>query len=328
MASERGRADQQVDERLAGLGDDRHVSAADVLKLRREIYPDGVVSRGELFSVFELAARAPDGDPEWPVFSAEIAADYFLTEDEPRGYITPGEFTDIKALISRATRPSNAHVELLVKLMESAVSTPAAMTDFVADEIRRLIADGRDASARPRVDAERAGLMRRFLYAAGGAGATGISREEAELLFDVHDLVAGADNDPAWSDLFIKAIAAHLMQHVGYRPLPREDALRLEAWASDQSVKPARFFERMFAGGLAAMQEAYRPAPSWRTKNEENEIAAAIAERVTAREADWLADRIAKNGRVDDAERALIAYMRALNADLPPKLKALIDNAA
>ena len=55
-------------------------------------------------------------------------------------------------------------------------------------------------------------------------------------------------------------------------------------------------------------------------RNEDDAIAAAIAEQVTAQEADWLADRIGANGEFDDMERALLAYMRDLGADLPPKL--------
>ena len=49
---------------------------------------------------------------------------------------------------------------------------------------------------------------------------------------------------------------------------------------------------------------------------------------VTALEADWLADRIGRNGRLDDAEKALLRYMKELDADLPPKLQALVDKAA
>jgi hypothetical protein len=307
------------------VGADGHVSAEDVIFLRRTIFADGVVSRDELATLFELGRRAPAGDPEWADYFAEAASDFFLREEEPHGYLTDEEFEHLSSLIGRSG-PTALELGLLVMLMEKATATPPAMADFVADEFRRTIGAHKGGPRNARADAE---LLRRYLYAAGGAGAVAVTREEAELLFDLHDMTAGANNDPAFSDLFIKGIAAHLMAHVGYKPLPREEALRLHDWVKDQTVDPAGFFSRMVSGGLEAIFNAYAPKKSAAAKkNEDNAIAAAIAEQVTAQEADWLADRIGRNGHVDEIERALLNYMRGLEADLPPKLAALVEKAA
>jgi hypothetical protein len=305
------------------VGADGHVSAEDVIFLRRTIFADGVVSRDELAMLFELGRRAPAGDREWTDYFAEAASDFFLREEEPHGYLTDEEFQHLSALIGRSG-PTALELGLLVTLMEKATATPPAMADFVADEFRRTIGAHKGG---PRIAGPDADLLRRYLYAAGGDGA--VTREEAELLFDLHDMTAGANNDPAFSDLFIKGIAAHLMAHVGYKPLPREEALRLHDWVKDQTVDPAGFFSRMVSGGLEAIFNAYAPKKSAAAKkNEDNAIAAAIAEQVTAQEADWLADRIGRNGHVDEIERALLNYMRGLEADLPPKLAALVEKAA
>ena len=306
------------------LGGGGYVTADDVSFLRRTVFPDGIVCRAEIDAIFALADRAPAGDPEWPAFFAEAAADFFLNEEEPRGYITDGDFAALKALVTRDSARMNAlELGMLVRLMEKAVACPPGMSDFVAEQIRGTI-----SSLKPRrIGAGEADLIRRFLYAAGGEGAIAITREEAELLFDLHDMTAGEDNDPAWCDLFIKGVAAHLMQYVGYRPLPREEALRLQAWAEDHSVSVGGFFNRMFSGGLSAVREAYgRKAPTGR-RRDDDDIAIAIAEQVTAREADWLADRIGRNGTVDALEKAVLAYMKELEADLPPKLQALVAAA-
>ncbi len=310
---------------FTALGADGYVCAEDVLFLRRNVFPDGVVDRAELTGVIALGERAPDGDPEWLTFFAEVCADFFLREEEPQGYITEGDFVALKALFTRdGAKASALELGVLVTLLEKALAAPSAMTDFVADQIRAVIGDKAD----PVVNQYEASLIRRFLYASAGAGTIGITREEAELLFDIHDLTAQADNDPAWCDLFIKAVAAHLMQHVGYKPLPREEALRLHEWANDHSVNPGRFFQRMFEGGLSAVRDSYGRKSTWAKRNEDDDIAMAIAEQVTAREADWLADRIARNGVVDPAEKALVSYMKELEADLPPKLQALVKQSA
>lgn len=66
--------------------------------------------------------------------------------------------------------------------------------------------------------------LRRSIHAAGVVSAnavkqlqdelspTGpIGRDEAELLFEIHALVAGAENDPSWETYLIEALAAHVL---------------------------------------------------------------------------------------------------------------------
>jgi len=316
-----------IETRIRSVGADGYVSADDVVFLRKNVFADGVVSRAELAALFALAEKAPQGDREWADYFAEAAADFFLREEEPQGYLTESEFEHLQAWISRdGAKASGLELGLLVALMEKATATPDAMADFAADQFRRVVAERKGG---PRISRADADLLRRYLYASAGHGSIAVTKDEAELLFDLHEMTAAADNDASWPDLFIKAIAAHLMAHVGYRPLPRQEALRLHDWVKDQTVNPAGFFGRMFSGGLAAIREAYGRKPSAAgRKNEDDAIAAAIAEQVTAQEADWLAGRIGKNGKFDDIERALLHYMRGLGADLPPKLAALVAQAA
>lgn len=319
---------ENIDTLIRSVGADGHVSADDVIFLRKNVFADGVVSRAELAALFALAEKAPQGDKEWSDYFAEASADFFLREEEPAGYLTKEEFEHLEAFIARdGKKASSIELGLLVSLMEKAASTPDTMAEFTADQFRRLIRDR--AKGAPRISRADADLLRRYLYASAGDGSTAITKDEAGLLFDLHEMTSAADNDPAFADLFIKAIAAHLMAHVGYQPLPREEALRLHAWVTDQTINPAGFFGRMLSGGLAGIRQSYGRKPSIPArKNGDDAIAAAIAERVSAQEADWLADRIGKNGKFDDIERALLHYMRELGAELPPKLTALVAKAA
>ena len=319
---------ENIETLIRSVGADGHVSADDVIFLRKNVFADGVVNRAELAALFALAEKAPQGDREWFDYFAEASADFFLREEEPAGYLTEEEFQHLEAFVTRdGKKASSIELGMLVALMEKATETTSTMAEFTADQFRRLIRDRSKGAAR--VSGADAALLRRYLYASAGDGSIAINRDEAELLFDLHEMTIGADNDPAFADLFIKAVAAHLMAHVGYQPLPREEALRLHAWVTDQTVNPAGFFGRMVSGGLAGIRESYGRKQSFASKkNEDDAIAAAIAERVTAQEADWLADRIGKNGKFDDVERALLHYMRELGADLPPKLSALVAKAA
>lgn len=319
---------QNIETLIRSVGADGHVSADDVIFLRKSVFADGVVNRAELAALFALAEKAPQGDREWADYFAEAAADFFLREEEPHGYLTEEEFEHLEAFIVRdGKKASGIELGLLVALMEKATSTPASMAEFTADQFRRHVRDRLKGA--PRMDRADVDLLRRYLYASAGDGSIAITKEEAELLFDLHEMTYAADNDPSWADLFVKGVAAHLMAHVGYRPLPREEALRLHDWVKDQTVDPAGFFGRMVSGGLSGIREAYgRKQTVFGKKNEDDAIAAAIAEQVSAQEADWLADRIGKNGKFDDIERALLQFMRGLGAELPPKLSALVAKAA
>lgn len=311
---------------LAAIAVKGRVGAKDVLTLRRKVFADGVVCRNDLAMLFTLAEHAPEGDPEWLDFFAEAAADFYLREEEPHGYLTAQEFAEIAARVRRdGAAASRLELGLMVRLLETAIETPVGMSACISDGVVKMIATKAGGPAISEDDVE---LIRRFLFAAGGSGALAVTRVEAELLFDLNDLTAGADNHPAWPDLFIKAIANHLMAHVGYRPPNRREALARQAWLADDSVDLRGFFGRMFAGGLAAIRQAYARENEIAARNAAVDSAVAAAEEITGHEADWLAARLSRNGSPGDNERALLAYMRELGAELPPKLQTLVGRAA
>jgi len=309
---------------LAPVGANGFVTAKDVLRLRREIFTDGVVSSDELDALFELGERAPEGDREWIDFFGEAAADFYLREEEPHGYLTEEEFRSLKARVTKkGVRASALELEMLLRLLEKSTETPDGMSEFVGREIKRLIAERRGG---PRVVAGDVQIIRRFLFAAGGAGNVAVTRKEAELLFDLNDLVDGAKNDPDWSDLFVKAIANHLMAHIGYAPTPREEALRRQAFIADRAINLGGFFRRMISGAARGSKGDEKSLQA--ARNEARERDAAEAELITATEADWLADRIGRDGSFAENERALFAYLKRLDANLPPRLKDLAESAA
>jgi hypothetical protein len=309
-------------EKLVNLGADGHLSAEDVHFLRRQVFKDGIVSAEELDALFTLGERAPKGAPEWAEFFEEAASDFYLNEEEPHGYFTAAEFQTLRARMTHdGAVASPLELRLMVKLLEAAVECPPEMHAFVADQMKKRYAAGGALAS------EDVALLRRFIFAKGAAGNISVTRAEAELLFDICDAVRGRGNDASWTEFFVKSISNHLMAYFGYQPLAHEEAKRLHGFVSDHSVNVGRFLERMFAGGLSGFSKSAPPLAAERNASREAE--AAIAEKVTPDEADWLADRIGRDGTLHETEQALVKYMRdALGAELPPKLKALVARAA
>ena len=114
------------------------------------------------------------------------------------------------------------------------------------------------------------------------------------------------------------------MAHLGYTPPSRDEALRRAEWLDDQSVNVGSFMKRMVGGGFSSILNAYRrPDPNQEyLDRQENGIRS--AEEITEQEASWLAERIGRDGQLHENEKALIAYMETLGAELPASLVALL----
>ena len=164
-------------------------------------------------------------------------------------------------------------------------------------------------------------LLRRILYACGGDGSAAVSRQEAEALFDINDATLHGDNDPSWQDLFVKAIANHLMALSGYSVPSRQEAMRREAWLSDTEVSVSGFFDRMLSGWRDALSN-YEPP------RRDHRMEAVINEKITSSEAGWLKERMMRNGHVCANQKALLAFIRAESLDIHPELRHLLDLAA
>jgi len=319
-------SDRSLETQLAAIGTDGYVTSDEVLFMRRSVFVDGVAQAAELDALFGLGDRAPDGDPEWLQFFAEAAADFYLREEEPEGYLTPEEFASLQHRVTRnSVKASTLECTLLVKLMEVAIQTPPEMARFTGEHLKHAIMDKPDG---PVVDKKDAMLLRRYLFAAGGDGNIAVTRGEAELLFDINDAVQTAQNNPAWTELFVQGIINHLMAHLGYTAPSREEAFRSNAWASDHSVNIGGFFKRMLSGGLSAFGDAHRQSSAQAAQNAKRDVDAAQAAKVTPSEANWLATRIGRDGAFDQNERQLIDRMRELESELPDNLKALLERAA
>lgn len=324
----------ELSSRLQAIADKGRVSAEDVLHLRRQVFVDGVVCEAESNELFALADKAPDGDREWPAFFVEAQSLYLVNHQEPKGYVDQAQADVLIRKIAGDGRVETAlELELLVKVLEIATRVPESLVHFALDAVKQMVMSGEGATkhgeASPGViTASDVAYLRRILYAGAGAGQVGITQREAELLFDLNDATIAAENDPAWSDLFVKAIACFLMAHLGYKPPSREEALRRSEWLDDHSINIGGFFKRMATSGFGGLASLYRRTDPYQEQVDEQEKSIASAERITRHEAEWLAQRIGRDGRLHENEEALIAYMQTLGAELPRPLIALLPQAA
>jgi hypothetical protein len=324
---------------LQGIAKTGRITAQDVLMLRREVFGDGVVSRGEAESLFALDRDCKERCAEWTEFFVEALTDFIVHQETPRGYVS-AEQADwlIGAIAENGVVESETELELLVKILEAAKSSPEKLSSYALEQVEHAVLDGSGSLGRRgnlvpgRISKAEVDLLRRILYAFGGDGNIAVTRGEAEALFRLNDRAADADNDPEWNELFVKALANFVLCGTGYEPPTRERALAHERFLDSAEPSIGGFFARMAAGGLSGMLGAYSPSRTiesdWEAHNQAADAQARSAEKVEANEARWLADRIGGDRILHDNEKALLAFIRQASPSIHPDLKPLLDKVA
>jgi hypothetical protein len=322
----------------AAIAETGHIAAADVLALRRVIYGDVAISPAEADALIALDEEVPARCPEWDDLFCEALTDYVVRQQEPADYIDEAKADWLMSRLTADGRiKTDSELELLVHMLEAATTAPARLTAFALSQVKAAVVGGDGPLLRAgrleqgRVSAGEVALLRRILYAAGGDGNVAITRAEAEALFDINDACRDADNDPAWTDLFAKAVAASVMTVSGFVPVSREDEARREAWLAQAGPGPlgalGGFMGRMFSSAPDLKGWRDDGLGDWRALNARTEALESAAESVSEDEARWLADRIGRDGRFDDAEKAVIQFLKRESRDIHPALKPLLDAA-
>jgi hypothetical protein len=301
------------------------ISPADVITLRQHYFADTAISLSEGEELFAIAARVGDaGCREWHAFFSEAIGVLLIDQVQPYGYLSD---KDAAWLIERIMHDGHvllkSEFETLLKVMDRAREVPDKLAAFALGLVREIVISGDGTSitgekhAPGVVTAADVAALRRTLFVASSEGFGAVTRAEADVLFDIADATAGADNDPAFDDLFARAIGNHLLSGLGRHAPDRKEALRREVWLDER---------RPLGSGIAATfrgivfgRRATEPAPA---------VAAPATEIVTSEEAAWLKTRIHYNGKVGSAERALLAFLRTEAAEIDSSLDAVIAEAA
>ena len=313
------------------------IAADDVLNLRHRVFWKGVVTARDAEMVFALNDRVGENaDPTWQPFFVEALVDYVVMQTTPFGYISEDNTYWLIDRISQSDHVNTAcELELLVKALERAKSSPVKLVQFALQQVKWGVIEGDGYIGHHRklepgtVGEAEVELVRRILYAFGGDGNVAVTKQEAEILFDINDATMEADNHPSWSDLFVKALANFLMAASGYEVPTRQEALRREAWLDAPTPGVTGFMSEMLAGSLSAIWGAYQRGTldGEPRKQESSGLTIGFEPRVTAEEARWAADRMTREG-LHENELALINFLKTRHAHLHPKLVPILDLAA
>lgn len=310
------------------------ITAEDVMRLRECVYGGPSVTKAQLDTLFELNQSCSDKASAWTEFFAEAAAVYLVEQEKPYGYVDENNAGWLISHITRDGRIEAAtELEVLIKVIEKSKKSPERMVRCALLAVKDTVLNGagpaRDGgNYRPGVVTEAdVKLLRRILFAYGGDQHIMVSRAEGDVLFDINDATTEAENDPAWSDLFTKAIANCVLGYSGYVVPTRQQALRRERWL-DEPASVSVFFSRM-VGGLSDVFSVYSFPGNRTSQHTSVGVGAKINEAryVTEDEANWLVSRIGRDGKLHENERALLAFLRERSVHIHPLLQPVLQKA-
>lgn len=309
----------------------RAITDFDVARLRRSFYKDGVIRPDEAEALFEANDVCTVKDATWTDFFIEALTDYLVNQTTPEGYVTAENADWLMERIAKDGQVENkTELELMVNILERARWSPVRLVRTALDQVKKAVLDDtgplRTGSGLQKgiIAETEVELLRRILYAFGGDGNIAITRDEAEILFDINDATVNADPNPAWTDLFTKAVANVLMASSGYAVPSREKALHAETWLDSRGdLAPGSLFNKMITGSLSGVLSAYReqtPEERALARLERQRAEIVTNEEITEEEAEWLADRIGRDGVLSANEKALIAFLQKESPKIHPLL--------
>ena len=332
-------AELMLEPQLTAIANRNAITADDVLYLRGTVYKDRMSSLAEVENLFALDSAAHHKAAEWAVFLIEVTCDYVVHQEKPEGYLSEENAAWLQGLIARDGRvDGKTELDLMIRVMEAARTVPAAFNDYVLSQINNAVCDAsgslfaQDGEGRTRITGQAASTVRRALYAMGGHGNIAVTRNEAELMFNLNDKAVSPENDPAWNDLFVKAIANFMMAASGYQTPSRERALAQDDFLNSAGTSGlGGFFSRMMEGAFANPAEWLKSdsiEQRFAERNAEVERQSSESERITGEEVQWLAGRIGHDGRMGANERALVEFIKSESPSLHPEFQKLAAKVA
>lgn len=312
------------------------VRETDLTQLREHFASGRRVSREDAEGLFAVHARCPAKDTGWSNWFIATVCDYIVHSAEPEGYVTHENANWLIQQITRNGRvETRTELDLLIAVLESARWAPRNLIAFGLMQVRQAVTEG-GGPMRPgqpvvpgQLFDEEIEIVRRMIYAFGGEGCFALTREEAEVLFDINDALDATRVNTAWAELFVKAVANVMLAASGYRVPTREEALRSEAWVEERGeMKPADVVKGIVQTGLDSVFGAYR---------EQNRVEQTLSrleveyrdiitgDTPTPDNAKWLTARFQREEGLSVNELALIDYLKGIPLTVEPALQEVFD---
>ena len=294
------------------------VSETEAHRIATEMCVDGIRSAAEAEALLEFNAVLNGRQSDWDSQFIRAMRDYLLLRTVPEGGLSAENLDWLRVVLTPEGFVSAANeLDLLILLQKQAESLPDGFGLFVQGCICEHIVRQGHAS---HDDVLR---LRRALSPEPLGGEGWIGRDEARLLIKTNDRLGRVVNDPAWNDLFARAIGNHLLARSHPRPASERLALSRGQWLEESKIRPGQSVGCLKLGfSTGRWFENINAVPETAALARLHASAAAdhVADPSEAQRG-WLRRRLGWDSNLSQAERALVDF---LNAEAPGLVSGLV----
>ena len=314
---------------LSQYRDNHQISDDEALDIRRKIMSPTKVLKHDAEALIRLNEQVAEPTAVWKTLFIEAIADYMI-DTTTSGYIVNDEKATwlIDAVQSDGRLDTETEFNLLIKIINKANIVSPKLEVYMLSAVKDAIIKGRGTWSESRqleagkVTEDDVELLRRIMYAVGGEGGIDISREEAEIIYDIHDATADADNHASWGDMFSKMMACYMMSGMSAIEVSEAEAIGRDVWLkSDEGLDFS--IDNIVKGfsGFFKSEKRIDMTPAVLDEPLQSSL-----EAITEEEAYWLIDRINRDGRITPYEAKMLYYLKHECPDLHDALDEFIQS--
>lgn len=199
---------KQLGELAEDILEDGVIDGDEVQRIRERIYADNIIDREEADFLFKLndGASGADNDPSWKELFVEALTDHVTKDVQSPGVVDADEAAYLIEKIKADKKVDEVELALLVNITDTAQECHESFNVFVLESLKAtVLEDGV-------IDDDEVEMIKKVIYGTGGGAGEGVDRAEADFLFDLNDATSGKNNSPSWKDLFVGAIAKHVLE--------------------------------------------------------------------------------------------------------------------
>lgn len=308
----------QFDNLARAVAEDGHVSAEEILSLRRLGWGDGMMTREEAEAIFAINHQIDAPSDEWVDFFVEAIGEFVLNGTEPKGMCDRAEAEWLIGAIDHDGKlDTMAELEALVRIIERARNVDESLKHYALKQVEHAVLHGEGPTrcggelASCHVSTAECHILRRLIFASGGHGPAAVSRYDAEMLFRIKDATLDAANALEWPALFVDGVSNYLRGFTAANAqLSHGRMTELESFMSDTSVNVGRFFGRV-AKEAPRVANHFGKVFGQRKPGTDFTVRAIEGEMVTENEQNWLNGMIEADGQLDPLEKTLVERIEA-----------------
>ena len=300
----------------------------EVLDIRRKVMDTAKVAKHDAEALMRLNENISTPTEAWKTLFSDAIVDYVVDASASSGYIV----NDFKAIWLIAAVDADQKLDpeteftLLIKILNKANIISSNLESYMLGAVKDAVLNGTGFWAKNRkMDAGRIGeddveLLRKIMYSVGGEGGIDISREEAEVIYDIHDATVDADNHESWGVLFSQMMACYMMAGMSSLEVDENWALGRDVWLESDKGLDWSISNILKGFGLMHKKEE-APKPYVLDRNLQSSL-----EAITEEEAFWLIERINADGRMTPSEAKMLMYLEQECPNLHATLNGFIKS--